>query len=177
MAIDAFLYFEAPDNGARAILGEAQDKEFSAKKALEITSFTFGIENTTTIGSASGGASSGKSVLNKFSIEKTTDSCTPDFFVGCGNGGHYGKAVLALRKSSGAKRLVFIQYTFSLVFVTKVEWKGSKDDESPTESIEFAYGALTIEYFPQDNKGNPLPKKECSWNQVNNEESGEVVQK
>ncbi len=179
MAIDAFLYFADPAGGCRPIKGECQDKVYGGPSynALEITSYTFGIENTTTIGSASGGASSGKAVLQRFSIEKLTDSCTPDFFIGCGTGGHYKKATLVLRKSAGSQKVTFISFVFCLVFITKVEWKGDKDSESPTESIEFAYGALRIEYQPQDKDGKPKGSpKIARWNQVNNDETDEVVQ-
>ncbi len=171
MAIDSFLWFEKSDN-TRAITGETQDPDYSPMKAIEITSFSFGIENITTIGSSSAGAGSGKAVLGKFTIEKTTDNCTPDFFIACGSGGHYKKAHLVLRKSGGITKVPFIRYHFSLVFVTKLDWKGAKDDEAPSETIEFAYGALEIEYTMQDAQGKPItPAKIARWNQVNNNQN------
>ena len=176
MAIDAFVYFQTNDNTLE-IKGESQDKDFKDKKALEITSFSFGIENATNIGSASSGAGSGKAVLGKFTIEKLTDSCSPILFAACGSGGHYQQVHLCLRKSGGAAggkltRVTFIEYVFSLVFVTKVDWKGAKDDEAPSETVEFAYGALKITYTPQDKEGKPTtPQKIAMWNQVNNNQT------
>jgi type VI secretion system secreted protein Hcp len=182
MAIDSFLWFEASDN-TRPIKGETQDETYGKAeyKAIEITSFSFGIENATTIGSSSAGAGSGKAVLGKFTIEKLTDNCTPDFFIACGTGGHYTKAHLVLRKVGGStsdktQRVPFIQYDFSLVFVSKLDWKGAKDDEAPSETIEFAYGALKITYTPQDKNGKPItPQKIACWNQVNNNQSDTVT--
>ncbi len=182
MAIDAFLWFEQSAN-TRPIKGETQDDVYGKEpyKAIEITSFSFGIENSTTIGSSSAGAGSGKAVLGKFTIEKLTDNCTPDFFIACGTGGHYTKAHLVLRKVGGSNagatvKVDFIKYDFSLVFVTKLDWKGAKDDEAPSETIEFAYGALKITYTPQDKNGNPItPQKIACWNQVNNNQSENVT--
>ena len=52
----------------------------SGPRAFEIKDFSFGIENPTTIGSATGGAGAGKIKFNEFSITKTTDSASPNFF-------------------------------------------------------------------------------------------------
>jgi type VI secretion system secreted protein Hcp len=175
MAIDSFLWFEKSDN-VRPIRGETQDPDFKPMGAIEITSFSFGIENTTTIGSSSAGAGSGKAILGKFTIEKLTDNCTPDFFIACGSGGHYTRAHLVLRKGGGLTKVPFIRYHFSMVFVTKMDWKGAKDDEAPSETIEFAYGALEIEYTMQDAKGKPIiPAKIARWNQVNNNQTALVT--
>ena len=55
MAVDAFIYFE-PHGSMPQPEGETQDATFKAKKAFEIKDFSFGVENPTTIGSATGGA-------------------------------------------------------------------------------------------------------------------------
>jgi type VI secretion system secreted protein Hcp len=52
----------------------------SGPRAFEIKDFSFGIENPTTIGSATGGAGAGKIKFNEFSITKTTDTASPNFF-------------------------------------------------------------------------------------------------
>ena len=46
-------------------------------KAFEIKDFSFGVENPTTIGSATGGAGAGKIKLNELTIKKTTDTASP----------------------------------------------------------------------------------------------------
>jgi type VI secretion system secreted protein Hcp len=164
--LDLFLWFTGNTGGANQIIGEAQDDLLRKEKIapIKIKQFGFEIENLTTIGSASGGASSGRCILKPFTIGKVTDSCSPDFFGACSVGGHYGSATILMRKD-GKK---YILYSFSMVFVTKVNWSGSEGDETPSESIEFAYGALRIEYYPQDAKGSMLTPKITRWNQVNN---------
>ncbi len=174
--LDIYLWFEEPSGGAKPILGEAQDKDIREKEQVEpikIKQFGFEIENMTTIGSASGGASSGRCVLKPFTIAKVTDSCSPDFFTACATGGHYGRATILLRKDNKP----YIRYTFSMCFVTKVNWSGGESDESPSESIEYAYGALKIMYYPQTSGGTMKNKPKISvWNQVNNSATETVTQ-
>lgn len=166
--LDIYLWFEEPTGGAMAIIGEAQDQKIRAEegcKPIKIKQFGFEIENVTTIGSASGGASSGRCVLKPFTISKVTDSCSPDFFTACAIGGHYGRSTILLRKDGKS----YIRYTFSMCFVTKVNWSGGESDETPSESIEFAYGALRIMYYPQSSSGNMKPQPKIAvFNQVNN---------
>jgi type VI protein secretion system component Hcp len=166
MALDMYLFFESPTNGAKPIVGEAQDANLRAAgtNPIKLKSFSFEIVNKATIGVGSGGASSGRCELGSFQISKTTDSCTPDFFTGCATGGHYGKATILVRKDGKN----FIQYSFSLVFTTKVNWSGDEGSESPAENIEYVYGALQITYFPQKSDGTLKSPKMATWNQVNN---------
>ena len=176
MPLDLYLWFDKPSNGAKEIEGESQDKDLREKervKPIKIKSFDLGVGNKTTIGSASGGASSGRCELKEFSISKATDSCAPDFFIGCATGGHYESATILLRKDN--KNI--IKYKFSLCFITEVAWKGSEGDDSPGEDIKFVYGALRVEYYPQlsDGKMKGQPKI-AEWNQVNNSQTSVVTQ-
>jgi type VI secretion system secreted protein Hcp len=173
--LDLYLWFEQPAAGALPILGEAQDNNIRSQEncqPIKIKQFGFEIENVTTIGTASGGTSSGRCVLKPFSISKVTDSCSPDFFTACAVGGHYGKATILLRKDGKP----YIRYMFSLCFVTKVNWSGGESDETPSESIEFAYGALRIMYYPQGKGGEVKTPKIALWNQVNNALNDTVVE-
>jgi YD repeat-containing protein len=52
----------------------------------------------------------------------------------------------------------FLIYSFGTVFTTKVDWK--HDDDGPTESITFEYGALGTKYTKQDGGGVNDPS---SW--------------
>jgi hypothetical protein len=53
---------------------------FNSKKNFEIENFSFGVENPTTVGSATGGAGSGKIRFNEFSVSKYPARCRH-----CGN--------------------------------------------------------------------------------------------
>ncbi len=76
MAADNFLWFPAAASGglltgkASQPEGETTDNWFSQKKALEVLSFSFGVSQAETTGSASTGAGAGKAKFDEFSIEK-----------------------------------------------------------------------------------------------------------
>src|SRR4029077_13323573 len=79
-AVDAFIWFEsvAP---VEIIKGDSTDTVFPGKNGWSaLKDFSFGVENPTTIGSATGGAGAGKIKFNEFTIKKTTDAASPAFF-------------------------------------------------------------------------------------------------
>src|SRR5436853_5410128 len=92
--VDYFLKIEG-------IAGESTDVQH--KGEFEIKDFSFGVENPTTIGSATGGAGAGKIKFNEFQIKKTTDKASPLFFKNCCVGAHYKTVTVAMRKSGGDK--------------------------------------------------------------------------
>ena len=71
-AVDAFIWFESP-----SLMHAQVQTKVNAPATFEITGFTFGVENPTTIGSATGGAGAGKIKFNEFTIKKTSDSASP----------------------------------------------------------------------------------------------------
>jgi len=122
---------------------------------FEIKDFSFGVENPTTIGSATGGAGAGKVKFNEFTIKKTVDSASPLFFKNLATGAHYKTVTLEMRKAGGdpqSSGQVFLKYTFGTVFTTKIDWSGP-GDEGPEEQITFVYGKLSVEYKPQNPDG------------------------
>ena len=122
---------------------------------FEIKDFSFGVENPTTIGSATGGAGAGKVKFNEFTIKKTVDSASPLFFKNLATGVHYKTVTLEMRKAGGnpeSSGQVFLKFTFGTVFTTKIDWSGP-GDEGPEEQITFVYGKLSVEYKPQNPDG------------------------
>ena len=77
------------------IPGESVDA--AHKGEFEIDSFSFGVENPTTIGSATGGAGAGKAKFNEFHVMKSTDKASPVLFLKCASGAHLKEAVLTCR--------------------------------------------------------------------------------
>src|SRR5215475_5837191 len=101
MACDSFIWFvENKPSGMLAVEGETKDEYYrkggqglqgDPNPAFEISSWSFGIENATSIGSATSGAGSGKAKFNEFQIKKVCDFATPAFFRNCVAGAHYKK--------------------------------------------------------------------------------------
>lgn len=165
MAYDSFMYFTG---GTPAVEGETTDTTYSAKKAFEIYSFSWGASNPVTVGSGTTGMSGGKVSLSSFSIMKKTDNSSPTLFQACCTGTHYPQATVILRKAGG-KPMDYIEYDFTEVMVESVQWSGSAGgDDSPTESVSFAYGGVTINYTPQKTDGTAGTKNSSKWSQVKN---------
>jgi type VI secretion system secreted protein Hcp len=172
MAIDAFLVFTTA-GGQPPLEGETQDKEFSAKHAVEVLSFSLGIHNTITVGSASSGVGAGKAQLNDFKITKLVDRASPTLLLYAGNGSHIAQVDLYLRKSGGpsGKGLVFLQYSFKLVVVSDIEWNGDRGEDAVREDVTFTYGALQVKYVSQAPNGQAGTTFTGAWNRVKNNSS------
>jgi type VI secretion system Hcp family effector len=175
MAFDAFLNFTEKGPGAYDIKGETLDAQFAGW--FEIKEFSFGIENTLNITSASGGAGAGKAEFKEFTVKKQTDKASPYLAMTCGTGGHYQKVELKLRKTGASKQqaAVYLHFEFKLVAVKSINWSGSSGDDVPEEEVVFEYGALQVNYFPQDKHGTISSKAEKGfWSKTKNKAIFEV---
>jgi type VI secretion system secreted protein Hcp len=183
MAVDAFIWFES-QSGMMDVEGETLDDFYkkggqggAAKGAFEIKDFSFGVENPTTIGSATGGAGAGKIKFNEFTIKKTTDKSSPAFFKNCCAGAHYKTVIIAMRKSGGdpnSSGKEFLRFKFDTVFTTKIDWSGP-GDEGPEESITFVYGKLGVKYIVQSGAGTQSEQKTAGWDQMRNRSADELM--
>jgi type VI secretion system secreted protein Hcp len=171
MAVDAFIYFINPDRTKDVRpLGETTDDLFSKKAAFEIKEFSFDIENAATLGSATTGAGGGKAKFNEFTIKKPTDSASALFFRNCCAGIHYQNVIIALRKAGQATDAAgapYLEYSFGMVFTTKIEWSGP-GDEGPEESITFSYGQFAVRYSNQETDGSMTTGTPVGWDQTTN---------
>jgi type VI secretion system secreted protein Hcp len=129
-------------------------------EAIEVESFSWGSENPTTIGSATGGAGAGKIKFNELTIVKKVDKASPALFKNEATGSHYPVAVLSLRKA-GAKE-PYLNFTMKTVFTTKIAYSGDSP-EVVTEEITFVFGSVAIEVI----EGGGVPVQ-AGWDQVLN---------
>jgi len=165
MAFDAFLMF---DGGPTPVQGESTDPTF--KNAIELKSFSFGAENTISVGSATGGAGAGKARFNELQIAKLSDSTSPVLFQMLAMGQHFKTATLSIRKAGDRTKgaAAYERFTFSMVFVSKISVAGSSGDDVPTENVVLTYGALKWEYSRQDPTGNLTPVPPTQWSVITN---------
>jgi type VI secretion system secreted protein Hcp len=163
MAYDSFLIITGPD-----IKGESQDSKY--KEAIPLYSFSWGASNPSSVAHGGAGLASGKVSLSSFNIMKKTDSSSTALFTGCCKGTHYTTAKVILRKASGSdKALDFLVYEFKEVMVESIQWSGSSGgDDTPSESVSFAFGAVTITYTSQDSKGGAGKPVVGTWNVLKN---------
>lgn len=174
MPSDNFLWI--PDAAKGGLLdskaakpeGESTDAYFGPqKKALECTSFSFGISQAETAGSGSSGAGAGKAKFDEFEIKKFVDLASVPLYNACAAGAHFPNVCLAIRKAGGAG-LVYIQYIFRMVFVTSINWSGGSGDSAPEETIKFKFGAMGIRYVQQKPDGTEGTKLDGAWSVVTN---------
>jgi type VI secretion system secreted protein Hcp len=167
MAFDVFLEFpnsgQSP-GGAPRIVGESVDK--SHPNTIAVTAFSFGIENPTTIGSATGGAGGGKAKFMTLDVSKPVDSTSASHFSALGAGQHFTDASLYVRKAGAAAD--YLVYKFKMVFVTSIKWSGSNGDDHPQETVDLVYGAMQVAYTPQTPTGALGKQVTGTWNQVTN---------
>jgi type VI secretion system Hcp family effector len=173
MAIDAFVQFKDGGVSAQVLNGETQDKAMKALSPtpFDISEWSFGISQTVNMGSASGGASSGKVSFDPFTIKKVVDKSSPFFFATLCTGGHYKSVNLLVRKSGvaqGKSGGIYFEINFYMAFITKIDW--SHDDAAPTEEITFDYGAMQLSYKKQMPTGGLDTKvtATAAWNKLNN---------
>lgn len=163
MATDAYLILE-PAQGSK-IAGDAKAKGYEG--TIEIQSFSFDVENPTTIGSATGGAGAGKIKFNAFQVTRNIDRATPKVFQNLCSGAHYKTVTISLRKAGASQSVEYMRMEFNTVFGTKLAIVLSGSDEDyPKETITFVYGSLQIKYTPLKPDGTPDGAVLGGWNAV-----------
>ncbi len=159
MAFDTFFDIDG-------IPGESTDDKMAGK--IEIYSFSWGASNPVTVGSGTTGMGAGKVSLSSFSIMKKTDKASPQLFLACCQGKHITKGTVTMRKA-GTTQNTFLTYEFTELMVESIQWSGSSGgDDSPTESVSFAYASVMTKYSAQKTDGtmdSPVP---AGWDQTKN---------
>jgi type VI secretion system secreted protein Hcp len=166
---------EIVDPFVKALTGSNTSKGGRASGLFEVEDYSFDIEQTLNIGSASSGAGAGKITFNPFSITRKVDRASPIFFQMACSGKSFMTVGLGIRKSAGnqASGVMFLAFTFKLVAVKTVSW--AHDDEAPKETVTFEYGGLAIQYAIQDPDGKLSTVIPGGWNRVKNIQDEDVT--
>lgn len=163
MAFDTYM---AITGGSPPVVGEATASGIPTG-AFEIFSFSWGASNPTTVGTTGGGLSAGKVSVSSFNVMKKSEKSSPVLFSACCAGQHFPTAQVVMRKAAGTagKQSVFIQYDFTDVMVESVQWSGSSGgDDTPTESVSFAFAKVKITYNTQNSQtGETAKGADASW--------------
>ncbi len=145
------------------IEGESTAK--SLEKKIEIFSFSWGASAPVSIGPGSSGISASRVSISSFNVMKKTDVASPKLFKACCTGDHINKMTVSMRKQTGAGgQEVFLIYTFDEVMVESIQWSGSSGgDDTPSESVSFAFGKVTVEYKTQGKDGKLAAGTPVVW--------------
>jgi type VI secretion system secreted protein Hcp len=156
MAYDAFLRLDG-------ITGESQKEHH--KDQIDITSFSWGANNSSSVGTGTG-VSVGKVSVNDFAIVKTTDLSSPTLFQKCCDGSVIPTGNVYLRRQIQGNATVYLQYTFQNVYVTNISWAGTGGggDDAPVETVAFCFEVGTVDYSPQLDDGSLGNAVHGGWN-------------
>jgi type VI protein secretion system component Hcp len=166
-ATDYFMRLD-PVSTDTQIKGESTDATF--KDWISIKSFNWGVENPTTLTSATGGAGTGKAKFNQLEVEKTVDSTTPQVFQRLASGQHFAGVEIVARKAGATapSSATPTRYYFSLAFPVSQEQSGDSGDDAPAEKLTFSFGAVQQKYVRQLATGAAAAPVFGTWNQVLN---------
>ncbi|HEX5126571.1 MAG TPA: type VI secretion system tube protein Hcp [Rhodocyclaceae bacterium] len=128
------------------IKGESTDD--AHKQWIELYSFSLGISNPVTVGSATGGLTAGKASFSSFNVMKKYDTASVKLASASAAGTHFPQVDVELCLSTGKKH-TYIKYVFTDCMIESIQWSGSAGgDDRPTESLSIAFGKVTWEYTP-----------------------------
>ena len=163
MAFDTYMQITA---AGKTIDGEATAKGY--EKWFEILSFSFGASAPVTIGAGSTGISGGRVSVSSFNVMKKAEKASPLIFNACSTGTHLDKIEINMRKATGSGgQQVFTKYIFTECMVESIQWSGSAGgDDTPVESISFAFAKIDYQYMEQGKDGTLKPASQATWDQT-----------
>lgn len=135
------------------------------KEAIVVESFSWGAENPTTIGSATGGAGAGKIKFNELHINKKVDRASPLLFKQMATGAHYKTAILTLRKAG--EKEPYMTFTMETVFISKLDYGGGTPEHAD-EKITFVFGKVGVQSTERNADGTLATPVTTGWDQVLN---------
>jgi len=130
-------------NGQGGILVEGDSTVPGHEGEIELLGVSFRVTNPTTIGSATGGAGTGKASFSEIVVTKRVDKASPKLFLTAANGTHYPQALITFFDTNKKGQLL-LRFTIELttVFVSSYQVGGNLDGLS--ESISFAVGKIKL---------------------------------
>jgi type VI secretion system secreted protein Hcp len=170
VSLDLFLQFVATAQASPiVVVGESVDK--SHPQTIALSAVEFGVENTATIGTASGGAGAGKAKFRVLKVSKQVDSASPSLFKALVTGAHFTQAKIFVRRAGGTTPVDYATYQFGLVYVTDIDVSGSSGGDALEETVTLAYGAMQMTYSPLTATGAADKQQVATWNQVTNSDN------
>ncbi len=155
MAVDMFLELDG-------IKGETSDKSFKSKNAMDILAWSWGMSNTGTFHSGTGGGA-GKANFQDISVTKYIDLASPNLMLFCANGKHIAKGTITVRKA-GENPLEYLKISLENILVTSYSTGGSGGEERLTENVSLNFAKVKVEYAQQDEKGAKKGSNDFGWN-------------
>ncbi len=152
MAVDMFLKLEG-------IKGESKDDKH--KDEIHIESFSWGLTQQGSFGSAGGGGA-GKVNVHDISISKPLDKASPTLMLLCCNGKHIPSGLVTFRKA-GEKPLEYLKIKLTDILVSSVQHSGSGHGDVLSENLSLNFAKFEVEYFEQKKDGAGTPAGQMGY--------------
>jgi type VI secretion system secreted protein Hcp len=153
MPVDMFLKLEP-------VKGESQDHKH--KDAIELLSFSWGLSQTGTMHSGTGGGA-GKVHVQDLTFTHWIDKSTAPLVGSVCQGDHFGEGVLTVRKAGGKDALEYLKITLKNIIVTNVSIGGSHGEDKLTENVTLNFQKFQIDYKQQTEKGAAGASPTFKW--------------
>jgi len=157
MAVDLFLDVDG-------IKGESVDDKH--KGAIEILSWSWGLANSGTFHTGSGGGA-GKASFQDLHVTKFVDLASADLSYSCASGKHLKSVKLIVRKA-GEHPLEYLSYQMEDILISSISTGGSHGEDRITESISINFSKVKMEYWTQSAKGGKGENKNFGWDIAKN---------
>jgi type VI secretion system secreted protein Hcp len=144
MAVDMFLKLDG-------IEGESKDK--THKDWIHIESFSWGMNQSGSFGTAGGGGT-GKVSVQDVSISKFTDKASAPLMVHCATGKHIKEGFITVRKA-GDQPLEYLKIKMNDILVSSVQSAGHNGTDILSENVSLNFGQVRVEYQEQAASGGP----------------------
>jgi type VI secretion system secreted protein Hcp len=133
------------------ILGDSQTQPNS----IEVLAFSWGASRS--------GPNKKDLHLQELNAVKNVDRTSPPLFGRLAQGARIPSMELLGRKP-GDRPLIYLRYCFQDVQVASISQGDSRDSETPTETVSFAYGAASQQYTIQKADGSAGDSVFAGWN-------------
>jgi type VI secretion system secreted protein Hcp len=159
-AVDYFLKIEGID-------GESTDSKH--KGEIQLSSFSMGETNSSTIGSATGGGGAGKVSFHDFNFTTKFSKASPKLMLACATGAHIKNAVMTARKAGGrGGGFEFLFVKMTTVLVSSIQTQAT--DNVPEDAVSLAFAKIEVDYKEQKATGSLGATTTFVWSLVENKQ-------
>jgi type VI secretion system secreted protein Hcp len=131
------------------IKGESMDSKH--KDEIELTSWSWGVSNSGTMASGSGGGE-GVASLQDFHFTHFVDKASTSLMVACASGAHIKEATITSRKA-GKDQQEYLIFKLNDIIITSVSPGGTGEGGGTAESVTLQAAKYVVEYHPQKQDG------------------------
>jgi type VI secretion system secreted protein Hcp len=143
-AVDYFLKLDGVE-------GESTDKAHS--KEIVLDSFSFGMSQTLSAPTSTGGASVGKVTFSDTAITAKISKVSPQLYLNAAGGTRIKSALITVRRPNDRSGGDFYTVKLEDVLLTSLKTGGNSGD-TPTETLTMNFGKVIWTYRPQKADGS-----------------------